>query len=180
MGDLVRKLAKTDPTLRQAFADYSAKGENVPNHIILPYIRDAYKQLPRETIHVIDGFPRLDTQIPAFEELMDECRRNVAMVYLDLGEQSTDIAYERMKQRAIDAIKNDKEPRVDDLTPESRRKRLVIADKDIPPLVDHYEQNGSLIRIDARASIHDVRDQVRERLFVSLDDQAVFAEKRLS
>ncbi len=103
---------------------------------------------------IIDGFPRLKTQAEFFSKKMHEMNRDYVVIHLELSKQQ---ALERMVKRAsIEWRKDD--------TPEAMEQRIDIFMNETMKVIQHFEEMGKVITIDANWSIDDIENKLRTQL----------------
>lgn len=163
-GHVVRPEIEAGTELGRQIMEFNDSGLLVPNNLIVPKIREKIAFLDPQSFWFIDGFPRAETQIDPYEELMWENVRRQYIMRLKLGRDEQDerqIAEERMIKRGQAAmLKKKTDPKVkvrkEDVDPVARKKRLDEA-RLLTAVIEHYESKGKIITIDATQSIANVR-----------------------
>lgn len=131
-GDVFRTL---DPSseIGQLFAEYSARGELVPDDVTVKLWLDRLSQLeysgewrPKRDILVLDGIPRNVSQARLLSE-HTEVLRIIELVCPD-----RDILIRRIRSRAL------KSNRLDDASEDVIRHRLDIFEQETRTLIEHY------------------------------------------
>jgi adenylate kinase len=87
-----------------------------------------------------------------FLERQARFKRDFLAVYFDLGR---DEAVKRLMARA------EKEGRVDD-TPELIATRIDLYIKETMPVIEHFQELGKLVKIDATDTIDEIADAVKQ------------------
>jgi adenylate kinase len=144
-GDLLREARAEGTELGKRAGDYMDRGELVPDDVIVDVVEGALAELDERPV-VLDGFPRSVTQAGALGRDLD------AAVLIDVPD---DVVAERILGRD--------QGRADD-NPETVRERLRVYHEETEPLVEHYERQGKLRRIDGAQSPDAVHDDVRAAL----------------
>lgn len=174
-GDIFRSLSP-DTELGRVFADYSAKGQLVPDELVLKIVESRLEQDDCKNGFIMDGFPRTIPQAEAFEKDM---HADVALNFdVDNG-----ILMDRLTGRWT--CKNCGAPyhistmngitqctkcggeliqREDDKA-ETVAKRLQVYENQTKPLIEFYEKVGILKTFDASKPI----DEVFEKIVQILD-----------
>lgn len=169
-GNIVRNHIRQGTQFGLLAKDYSSRGLLVPDEYIVPQLSNAVRQLPSDAFWNVDGFPRNEDQIQAYEELMATLGRNDMIMYLSLSDDpktARAIAEERMRKRGEMAILAGLTPRKDDIDPATRAQRLDEADKLIP-VIDHFRQRDRVIVIDSTQDIAGVQSQIREKVLARI------------
>ena len=139
-GDLLRAQAQSGGELGRQIADYQARGDLVPDQIVLDVLIPAVVKAAASGGYILDGFPRTLAQATAAAEL--GARFDVSLdaaVYLHAPEE---VLIRRMLARA------GQEGRSDD-TADVIRHRISVFAETTSPLVDYYRQRGILVVVDA-------------------------------
>jgi adenylate kinase len=144
-GDLLREARAAGSELGRRAAEYMDRGELVPDDVIVDVIEGALAGLGDRPI-LLDGFPRTVAQAQALGRDLD------AVVLIDVPD---DVVAERIIGRD--------QGRSDD-NPETVRERLRVYHDETEPLVEHYERQGKLRRVDGAQSPDAVHDDVRAAL----------------
>lgn len=162
VGGLVRQNIKAGTELGKQAVDFSNRGLNVPDEIIVPAIRQAILNLNRDATWLIDGFPRNGAQVQDYVDLMNELGRADHALQIDVP---AEVAAQRMILRAEKAIAAGKEPRRDDIDEQARKTRLAEAERDMTPVLNYFSKFGKITVIDGTRSIEEVRMQTNRALF---------------
>jgi adenylate kinase len=150
-GDLLREqVAKATP-LGEQVAGYLARGELVPDQIIIELVMPVLREAAQGNGYLLDGFPRSVEQAEQVREVASELGAGPdAALYLDAP---ADELVERILARAKT------EGRSDD-TAEVVGNRLQVFDAETRPLIDYYRERGVLHVIDAARSPDEVTAQI--------------------
>jgi adenylate kinase len=140
-GDLLRETRANGTDLGRRAGEYMDRGELVPDEVIVDVIEDALVELGDRAI-LLDGFPRTVAQADALRRDLD------AVVLIDVPD---DVVAERILGRH--------QGRADD-NPETVRERLRVYHHETEPLVEHYERQGKLRRVDGDRSPDEVHQEV--------------------
>jgi len=139
-GDLLRAEAQTGGRLGREIAECQARGDLVPDQIVLDVLTPAVVEAAGRGGYILDGFPRTLPQATAAAELAARLGVTLdAVVYLYApGEVLT--------RRLLDRASQD--GRADDKA-EVIRHRLEVFAETTGPLVPYYKERGILIAVDA-------------------------------
>jgi adenylate kinase len=144
-GELLREARAEGTDLGQRAGEYMDRGELIPDDVIVEMLEGALAELGDRPI-LLDGFPRTVAQAEALGRDLD------AVVLLDVPD---DVVAERILGRG--------QGRADD-NPETVRERLRVYHDATEPLVDHYERQGTLRRVNGAQSPDAVHADIRAAL----------------
>jgi len=153
-GDLLRAEVARGSALGRRLAEYSARGDLVPDKLILSILMPAVVAAARKTGgYVLDGFPRT----------MAQALRS-ARWGLELGLSSDAVIYltapeEELISRLLDRAQ--REGRVDD-TLDVIKHRLAVFTRETEPLVDYYRDRGILLEVSTDRPEQEVRADLRD------------------
>ncbi len=150
--------------------EYMDRGELVPDDVVNAIVDEALSQADG---FVLDGYPR---NLEQAEELEDMTDLDVVL-YLDVSEEEL---VHRLTGRRMDPETGDiyhveynppEDPEVeerleqrDDDTEETVRERLSVFHENTEPVVEYYEEQGDLERIDGEQAPDAVWDEVKETI----------------
>ena len=139
-GDLLRAEARASGPLGREIAAHQARGDLVPDQIVLDVLTPAVVEAAARGGYILDGFPRTLPQATAAAELGARLGVTLhAVVYLHApGEVLT--------RRLLDRAGQD--GRADDRA-EVIRHRLEVFAETTGPLIPYYTERGILITVDA-------------------------------
>ncbi|XP_028408341.1 adenylate kinase isoenzyme 5-like [Dendronephthya gigantea] len=148
-GDLLRSEVSSGSERGQKLNTIMEKGELVPMETVLELLRDAIIKQPNTNGFLIDGFPREMEQAVQFENEIALCER--ALYF----ECSAETMTARLLKRA------ESSGRVDD-NEETIKKRLETFFEQTLPVVEHFEEKGTLHKIPAEGNADEIFVQVKE------------------
>lgn len=146
-GDRLRAEVASGSALGIRLAGYLARGDLVPDEVVIDILWPRIVAAARAGGYVIDGFPRTVRQAEAAH---DRARADGVTAHAAVhlaGEPDALMA--RMLARAA------KEGRVDDIEPVIRH-RMAVYDRETRPVIDHYAARGVLVTVDALGSVEEV------------------------
>lgn len=181
MGQYLRDLVQTNSQLGQEIAEHINQGTRVPATQIAAVTLQALSNLPPGQDVLFDGLLRgldeLEAQIPIFNQLSLPLP---IIILLEVDEQTS---IERIGRRRFclschlrytvsDAESENARclkcnqilTRRDDDTPSAIKRRLAWYYQDTVPVVDYFRQHGTVIEIDARPSIEEVKKDLIARI----------------
>jgi adenylate kinase len=150
--------------------EYMDKGELVPDEVVNEIVETA---LDEADGYVLDGYPRNLDQAEYLSEITDVD----VVLYLDVEE---DVLVERLTGRRLDPetgdiyhvefdMPDDEEVRDrlvqrEDDTEETVRDRIQVYRENTEPVIEFYEEQGELVRIDGEQSPDEVWDDVKDAI----------------
>jgi adenylate kinase len=144
-GELLREARAEGTELGTRAGEYMDRGELVPDDVITEVVARALDEVDDGPI-LLDGFPRSVAQAEALDRALDRA------ILIDIPD---DVVVERILGRH--------QGRADDNL-ETARERLRVYHRETEPLVEHYERQGTLRRVDGAQSPDAVHDDVRAAL----------------
>jgi len=184
-GELFRAAIKGGTELGQRIQAVYDSGELVPDELTIALVDERLDQLARERSHgaaiegaLYDGFPRTVAQADALTRTLAARGEEVtAVIAIDVPRQKL---VERLASRRVcsgcgrvynvlsdppaahgvcDFCGGQVTQRADD-TPEAVAKRLDLYDIETAPLLDSYEEQGLVQRVDGDRPIDDVTESI--------------------
>jgi adenylate kinase len=139
-GDLLRAEARAGTPAGREIAAYQARGDLVPDQIVLSTLTPAVVAAAAAGGYILDGFPRTLPQATATAELAARLGVTLdAVVYLYAPEE---VLTRRLLDRASQT------GRADDVADVIRHRLRVFAET-TGPLVPYYAERGILVAVDA-------------------------------
>jgi adenylate kinase len=178
-GDMLRANVKAGTDLGQQAKGYMDSGGLVPDELIVAMAVDRLGQDDARDGFILDGFPRTTAQAEALDDqLKREGRRVTAALLIDVPD--TEVV-KRISGRRV-CVKSghnyhvDFDPPKTDGVCDQDGSRLIQRDDDMPavvqnrldvyhektaPLIDYYDNQGLMRRIDGTRSPTEVHDHIR-------------------
>jgi adenylate kinase len=181
-GNMLREAVRNGSDLGKQAREYMDRGDLVPDELIIGLIKETLEQEDSSNGFILDGFPRTERQAQALdEELQDLGRTLTAALLLDADEGTV---IDRLSQRRVcvkgqhnfhmtfDPPKHPERCDVDgsrlvqrdDDKPEVIQHRLEQYRDKTAPLIDYYDRQGILRRVDASRTPDEVGDEIRAKL----------------
>jgi len=154
-GDLLRAEARAGGVLGDQIAAYQARGDLVPDQIVLDVLTPAVTEAAAHGGYILDGFPRTLPQAIAAADLAVRLGVTLdAAVYL----YATDaVLTRRLLDRASQSGRSDDKADV-------IRHRLQVFAETTGPLVSYYTERGILVAVDADQPPDSVTVDIQARL----------------
>ncbi|MGB0092261.1 MAG: adenylate kinase [Solirubrobacteraceae bacterium] len=178
-GEMLRSNVKDATELGKQAQEYMDAGELVPDELIVAMARERLADEDARDGFILDGFPRTLEQAKELDKLLSERGRRVtAALLIDVPD---DELVRRLSGRRVcvksghnyhvefDPPKNEgvcdqdgsRLIQRDDDKPEVVQNRLRVYHEQTEPLVDYYEQQGLMRRINGTRPATDVHDHIR-------------------
>ena len=143
-GDLLRAHVEENTTIGRAAREFLAKGDLVPDSIVMDMLRKPVVATSEAGGYVLDGFPRTVDQAKAAYETAQELGVAVEVaIYLEVP---TDELTRRLLARG----------RGKDDTPEVIEHRLEVFEAMTRPMLDYYAEREELITVNGARPVPEV------------------------
>lgn len=173
-GDIFRKNIKEGTPLGKKAQEYTAKGELVPDDLVIGLVEDRLTEDDCKNGFLLDGFPRTVYQAEKFDAYLKERGQAIDKV-LDIDVEK-DILIERMigrrvckdcgatyhiknmppkKEGVCDVCGGELYQRADD-TLETVTNRQQVYLEQTAPLIDYYERAGNIVHLDGAGALDKV------------------------
>jgi adenylate kinase len=152
-GDMLRAAVKAGTAVGLRAKDIMARGELVPDEVVVAIVSDRIDQADARKGFILDGFPRTVPQAVALDRMLKEKGLKldgVIELRVDPG-----ILHRRIAARIEQARASGQALRADD-DPDVLKRRVEAYREQTAPLVDYYRWQGNLRSVDGMASIPDV------------------------
>jgi adenylate kinase len=160
-GDMLRAAVAAGTPVGLRAKDIMARGELVPDDVVVAIIADRIGQPDAARGFVLDGFPRTVPQAEALEKLLAERGIKLdAVVELKVDEG---VLLKRIASRVAEMTARGETVRADD-TPEVLKGRLEAYRAQTAPLTAHYAAKGLLRTVDGMAPIEEVAAAIDRHL----------------
>jgi adenylate kinase len=162
-GDMLRAAVAAGTPIGLKAKDIMARGELVPDPVVIAIIADRIKEPDARNGFILDGFPRTVAQAEALERLLAQRGLNLdAVVEIRVDEG---ILINRIETRIGQMQARGEAVRADD-KPEVLKQRLVAYRAQTAPLIDYYRGKGLLKTVDGMPPIDQVSEAIA-RLFAA-------------
>ena len=190
-GDLLRKHQAEGTDLGETAKSYMDAGELVPDEVVIRMILSRIDYPDSRNGYILDGFPRTLSQAEALDEAMASQNGMIDSVELievsvgDLIQRLSgrwscgrcqrpyhEISAPPIKRWICDDCGAELHQRADD-RPEAVARRFEVYQVQTEPLIEYYEKQGKLTRVDGQKSI----DQVANDLLKVVDREVELTRK---
>jgi adenylate kinase len=181
-GDILRAAVREGAELGRAAKEYMNRGDLVPDEVIVAMIGERIDSPEAADGFILDGFPRTAPQAEALAEKLTALGRELtAVLLIDVSDEEVvrrlggrrtcvenghvfHVELNPPKQEGICDIDGSELVVRDDDKPDVIRHRLEQYQAKTAPLVEHYDGQSLLRRIDGAASPEAVGDEIRRTL----------------
>jgi adenylate kinase len=181
-GDILRAAVREGTELGRAAKDYMDRGDLVPDEVIVGMIGERIDSSEAADGFILDGFPRTAPQAEALADKLSELGRELSAVLLidvddaeverRLGGRRTcaeqghvfHVEFNPPQEKGICDVDGSELVVRDDDEPEVIRHRLEQYHAKTAPLIEHYDHQSLLRRIDGAASPDAVAEEIRRTL----------------
>jgi adenylate kinase len=157
-GDMLRAAVADGTEVGKLAKDIMARGELVPDDVVVGIISDRIEQPDCAAGFILDGFPRNVAQASALDRMLDQ--KDMALdAVVELGVDDA-ILIDRIETRAAETQGR---PRPDD-NAEALKKRLEVYHGQTAPLIVYYRDRGILKTVNGMADVETVSREIEEVL----------------
>ncbi len=152
-GDMLRAAVKAGTPVGLKARDIMARGELVPDDVVVQIVADRIGQPDAKNGFILDGFPRTVPQAQALDHMLERKGLGLdAAIELKVDEG---ILHKRIENRIAEMKARGEAVRPDD-NPETLEKRVHAYRMQTAPLVSYYREHGTLRSVDGMAPIQQV------------------------
>ena len=156
-GDMLRAAIKAETPIGLKAKDIMARGDLVPDEVVVGIISDRMDEPDAANGFVLDGFPRTVGQAEALDALLETKGLKLdGVVELRVDENAL---LKRIEGRLADAKARGEAVRPDD-NAEAFKIRLDAYREQTAPLVDYYAKTGQLETVNGMAAIGAVSEAI--------------------
>lgn len=169
-GDMLRAAIKAGTPIGRHAQDIMARGELVPDNVVVGIVSERLDQPDARRGFVLDGFPRTVAQAEALDALLSEKGLKLdAVIELRVDEGAL---LKRIETRLAEMQARGEAARADD-NPESFKTRLRAYRVQTAPLIDYYRQRERLATVDGMAPVDDVSRAIAGKIAELSQSKAV-------
>jgi len=155
-GDLLRSEIANATPLGMAVKNMMAKGELVPDEIVIEMINSALDNNPKANGFLFDGFPRTNAQAEALDKLLAQKNTEIAVVLaLQVSEQEL---VNRLLKRGLTS------DRIDDRNEEVIRARIEEYEKKTAAVAEHYKKYDKVEYVKGEGTIDEIFDLLSKEI----------------
>ena len=189
-GDILRAAVKEGTELGKEAKEYMDRGDLVPDDLICRVIMERIDTPEAEDGFLLDGFPRTVGQADVLDRALERRGRELtAALLIDVPDEEVvrrlsgrricvknghlyHVEFDPPKREDVCDQDGSRLVQRDDDKPETVKRRLEVYHEQTKPLVDRYEQTGSLRTFDGARPPGEVHDHIRATLAtLKLEDE---------
>lgn len=155
-GDLLRAERKAGTELGVKANEYIAKGELVPDEVVVGMVRNFMKEHSSSKGFIFDGFPRTTPQAEALDNLLAEFGAKIDIV---LG---LEVNEDELVKRLL--LRGETSGRADDQSEETIRNRFKEYQTKTHPLMDYYTKKNSYVGVNGMGEIDQIQTSLIEEI----------------
>jgi adenylate kinase len=181
-GDILRAAVRDETELGKAAKEYMDRGDLVPDEVIVGAIAERIDSEEAADGFILDGFPRTVPQAEALATKLEELGRDLtAVLLIDAGDDEVmrrlggrrtcaenghvfHVDFNPPEKEGICDIDGGELVVRDDDKPEVIRHRLETYHEKTEPLIEFYDHQSALRRIDGAAAPEAVAEELRRSL----------------
>jgi len=157
-GDMLRKAVKNETILGLTAKEIMARGDYVPDNLLLEIIKERVSEKDCENGFILDGYPRNEIQAKSLDIILSEANLSIdGIIQIDVD---FSILQERIEGRAKG---NNNEIREDDNL-QVMKKRLQVYIDQTEPLISYYSNHKNFIVINGMNDISKVSEDIKNNL----------------
>jgi adenylate kinase len=178
-GDMLRANVKDGTELGKQAQEYMKAGDLVPDALIVAMVRERLGEEDARDGFILDGFPRTIEQAEALgKQLSALGRRVTAALLVDVPDEEVvrrlsgrrvcvkaghnyHVEFDPPKHEDVCDQDGSRLVRREDDDPDVVKKRLRVYHDQTSPLVDYFDEQGLLRRIDGTRDAAEVHDHIR-------------------
>lgn len=160
-GDMLRAAVKAETPVGLRAKDIMARGELVPDEVVVGIIEERIDQPDARKGFILDGFPRTVAQAEALEKLL--ARKGLKLDAVVELEVDDEILLQRIEKRVAEMQARGEPVRADD-NAESLKKRLDAYHAQTAPLSHYYRRKGVHKGTNGMAAIDEVTEAIGKLL----------------
>ena len=178
-GEMLRQNVKDGTELGREAKSYMDAGDLVPDGVIVAMAADRLQQDDARDGFILDGFPRTTEQAQALDRQLGELgRRITAVLLLDVPDEEVQrrlsgrrvcvkkghnyhVELDPPKREGVCDQDGSRLIQRDDDKPEVIQNRLGVYHSQTEPLIEYYDDQGLLRRVDGTRDPTEVHDHIR-------------------
>ena len=149
-GDLLRQYVKDKKEGYEEIENQMKEGKLISSTTLMKVLKE-YIVHSRNKKILVDGYPRNQENIDVWEKEMKDLVEVKGALYIE-------VSNEEMKKRLLGR----NEGRADD-NEETIAKRLTTVEKETKPIVEYFEKQGNLIKIDGMKTVDEISKEIGDK-----------------
>jgi adenylate kinase len=178
-GDMLRRNVNEETDLGKEAKSYMDAGDLVPDELIVAMAAERLQEEDAQDGFILDGFPRTLAQAEALDKQLAKLGRRVtAALLIDVPDEELvrrlsgrrvckksghnyHVEFDPPKHEGVCDQDGSRLIQRDDDKPDVIKNRLNVYHEQTEPLVEHYDEQGLMRRIDGTRPATEVHDHIR-------------------
>ena len=157
-GDMLREAVKNETSLGVAAKEIMARGDYVPDNLLLKIIKERINEHDCDNGFILDGYPRNEIQAESLDLILNESGMSIdSVIQIDVDFSILEKRIEGRAQESNDEIREDDNLQV-------MKKRLQVYIDQTEPLISYYSSHKSFIVINGMNDISKVSEDIKINL----------------
>ena len=157
-GDMLREAVKNETALGLTAKEIMARGDYVPDNLLLEIINERVSEKDCENGFILDGYPRNEVQAKSLDIILNETND-----FID-GIIQIDVDFSVLQKRIEGRAKDDNNEIREDDNLQVMKKRLQVYIDQTEPLISYYSNNKNFIVINGMNDISKVSEDIKNNL----------------
>ncbi len=153
-GDLLRSEIEAGTELGKRASEYMAKGELVPDAVVIGMIKSKLEANPGAKGFIFDGFPRTVDQAKALDELLNENGTPISAML------SLEVEKEELINRLLNRGKIS--GRADDQNQKVIENRIKVYREKTAPIIEYFKPQNKHHGIDGMGTIDEIAGRISD------------------
>ena len=157
-GDMLREAVKNETSLGVAAKEIMARGDYVPDNLLLKIIKERINEHDCDNGFILDGYPRNETQAESLDIILNESGMSIdSIIQIDVDFSILEKRIEGRAQEINTEIREDDNLQV-------MKKRLQVYVDQTEPLISYYSNHKNFIVINGMNDISKVSEDIKINL----------------
>ncbi|MDB9926210.1 adenylate kinase [Hyphomicrobiales bacterium] len=157
-GDMLREAVKNETALGLTAKEIMARGDYVPDNLLLEIINERVSEKDCENGFILDGYPRNEVQAKSLDIILNETNDSID------GIIQIDVDFSVLQKRIEGRAKDDNNEIREDDNLQVMKKRLQVYIDQTEPLISYYSNNKNFIVINGMNDISKVSEDIKNNL----------------
>ena len=157
-GDMLREAVKNETALGLTAKEIMARGDYVPDNLLLEIIKERVSEKDCENGFILDGYPRNEVQAKSLDIILNETNNSID------GIIQIDVDFSVLQKRIEGRAKDDNNEIREDDNLQVMKKRLQVYIDQTEPLISYYSSHKSFIVINGMNDISKVSEDIKNNL----------------
>ena len=157
-GDMLREAVKNETALGLTAKEIMARGDYVPDNLLLEIIKERVSEKDCENGFILDGYPRNEVQAKSLDIILNETNDSID------GIIQIDVDFSVLQKRIEGRAKDDNNEIREDDNLQVMKKRLQVYIDQTEPLISYYSNHKNFIIINGMSDISKVSEDIKNNL----------------